>query len=48
MSRYQWVPDPNRDGFGYNIWLIASQDDRIYPIIVIYLQNHLMTKEKFD
>ena len=35
MSRYQWVPDPNRDGFGYNIWLIASQDDRIYPIIVM-------------
>ena len=35
MSRYQWVPDPNREGFGYNIWLICGQDDRIYPIIVV-------------
>jgi hypothetical protein len=35
MSRYQWVPDPSRDGFGYNILLICGQDDRIYPIIVM-------------
>ena len=35
MSRYQWVIDANKEGVGYNVWLICGQDNRIYPIIAV-------------
>ena len=34
MSRFQYIPDPDLEGFGYFIWGFVGEDDRIYPIIL--------------
>lgn len=32
MSRFQYIPDPKLEGFGYFVWGYVGEDDRIYPI----------------
>ena len=34
MSRFQYIPDPKLEGFGYFVWGYVGEEDRIYPIIL--------------
>ena len=45
MSRYQWVIDANKEGVGYNVWLICGQDNRINPIIAVDDYNGGLTPD---
>jgi hypothetical protein len=34
LSRFQYIPDPKLEGFGYFVWGYVGEEDRIYPIIL--------------